>query len=454
MSLPLGEYSLKFKFIHAADVHLDGECGIATGGSVDMPTDLKSMLSNYTRRAFSRLVDLCLAEQVDFLLLAGDVFDRPDRSLSAQMFVKREMERLNSGKVDVYMCFGNHDYVNADFPKVIYPPNVHIFGSEKVEDFAVITGEEHIADVFGISFASREVRNNLSLSFPRMGGNVRERKFNIGVLHANVGGASGYQNYCPCALGDLATSDIDYWALGHVHDRRILRKSDPAVVYPGNIQGRGFHEEGAKGCYLVSVEDGELVALEFMSTDVVRWKTVKVDIAKLDAAGSDEPNLEELIDKVVECVTSAVKEEDVSCIVNTVLEGKGSFHRLLTDSSATREHVLEEIERRLSRHSVRGNALNGGVKHIWAEELEIHTQRPMDRNALVREGEFMAEFLRVSDEVIERGASHRLVNDVLSSIEGDRDMWRHLKAFGDDEVVEMVKAAQSMGIDLLLSEEE
>ena len=94
------------------------------------------------------------------------------------------------------------------------------------------------------------------------------------------------------------------------------------------------------------------------------------------------------------------------------------------------------------------------MKHIWAEELEIHTQRPMDRNALVREGEFMAEFLRVSDEVIERGASHRLVNDVLSSIEGDRDMWRHLKAFGDEEVVEMVKAAQSMGIDLLLSEEE
>lgn len=47
-------------------------------------------------------------------------------------------------------------------------------------------------------------------------------------------------------------------------------------------------------------------------------------------AGPDEPNLEELIDKVVECVTSAVKEEDVSCIVNTVLEGKGSFHRLLT----------------------------------------------------------------------------------------------------------------------------
>ncbi len=155
MSLPLGEYSLKFKFIHAADVHLDGECGIATGRSVDMPTDLKSMLSDYTRRAFSRLVDLCLAEQVDFLLLAGDVFDRPDRSLSVQMFVKREMERLNSGKVDVYMCFGNHDYVNADFPKVIYPPNVHIFGSEKVENFAVIKDEEHIADVFGISFASQ-----------------------------------------------------------------------------------------------------------------------------------------------------------------------------------------------------------------------------------------------------------------------------------------------------------
>ena len=90
--------------------------------------------------------------------------------------------------------------------------------------------------------------------FSRLG-EVDESAFTIGLLHANVGGNTDHALYAPCSLEDLAQSGIDYWALGHVHTRQVLRERTPTVVYPGNPQGRHPNETGARGVYLVEVDD-------------------------------------------------------------------------------------------------------------------------------------------------------------------------------------------------------
>ena len=92
------------------------------------------------------------------------------------------------------------------------------------------------------------------------------------MLHANVGGHPDHDSYAPCSVADLAATGLDYWALGHVHTRQVLQGEDPAVVYPGNPQGRHPGETGPRGVYLVEVDDRGGIGLDFRPTDVVRWE--------------------------------------------------------------------------------------------------------------------------------------------------------------------------------------
>ena len=103
--------------------------------------------------------------------------------------------------------------------------------------------------------------------------------FTIGLLHANVGGNPDHDLYAPCSLDDLAQSGIDYWALGHVHTRQVMRERAPTVVYPGNPQGRHPNEPGARGVYLVEVDASGSINLDFRATDTVRWEQASIDIS-------------------------------------------------------------------------------------------------------------------------------------------------------------------------------
>ncbi|MGC2781189.1 MAG: metallophosphoesterase, partial [Bradyrhizobium sp.] len=60
-----------YRFVHAADVHLDSPLRSL---ALRNP-DLADLIGNATRRAFVRIVDLCLEERVDALVLAGDLYD-------------------------------------------------------------------------------------------------------------------------------------------------------------------------------------------------------------------------------------------------------------------------------------------------------------------------------------------------------------------------------------------
>ena len=108
------------------------------------------------------------------------------------------------------------------------------------------------ATVYGVSYPTREVRENLT---PRFDGTGSAQGFVIGLLHANVGGNQYHDSYAPCTVSDLANTGFDYWALGHVHTRQMLRETGPTIVYPGNSQGRHPNEPGARGVYLVEVDD-------------------------------------------------------------------------------------------------------------------------------------------------------------------------------------------------------
>jgi DNA repair exonuclease SbcCD nuclease subunit len=270
------------KFIHASDIHLDSaQTGVSAKAGAP-----KEQLKNSTRRALANMVDLALAEEADFVLIAGDLYDGNWRDYNTGLYFAAQMSRL--ARIPVFLVYGNHDAQNVMTRRLQLPPNVVAFPSAKPKTECV---RELGLAVHGQSFADRAVVANLAAAYPP----PVDGLFNIGLLHTAADGREGHQPYAPCSLAELVAKNYDYWALGHVHDREVLWEH-PHVVFPGNLQGRHPRETGAKGCTLVRVEDGRIVAAEHRPVDVLRWAALEIDVAgAADVAAAVERVREALV---------------------------------------------------------------------------------------------------------------------------------------------------------------
>ncbi|MBW2275302.1 MAG: DNA repair exonuclease, partial [Deltaproteobacteria bacterium] len=144
-------------------------------------------------------------------------------------------------------------------------------------------------------------------------------RFDIGLLHTSLDGRPPHDDYAPCSLDTLRSKGYQYWALGHVHKREEVSR-DPWIVFPGNVQGRHIRETGPKGCSLVTVEDGEVSAVESRELDVLRWAVVSVDLAETASA-------EASIDRVREALETEQRAAgDRLLAARLVLEGRSSAH--------------------------------------------------------------------------------------------------------------------------------
>ncbi len=275
------------KFLHAADVHLDSPLR----GLVDYPGAPVERLRSATRRAMDNLVRLAVDERVDFLLIAGDLFDTECRDFNSALAAVAQMQRLHKAGIPVYMILGNHDSREEMTREIPWPPNVKLFGADRPE--TVLHAKLPLA-VHGMSYPCREVTENLAIQYPApvMG------RFNIGLLHTNAGGNPNHDSYAPTSVEELIAKRYDYWALGHIHQPAVLHES-PHIVYSGNTQGRHARELGAKGCYLVAVNDGRIETCEFRETDVARWFretiTLEPDDDSDELIGRARDRLEEVI---------------------------------------------------------------------------------------------------------------------------------------------------------------
>ncbi len=89
------------RFIHAADLHLDSPfTGIKSTNE-----NISRHLCDATFNAYKNIIDLCLVEKVDALLLAGDLYDGADRSLRAQLALVDGLNRLDEAGIRSFVCF-------------------------------------------------------------------------------------------------------------------------------------------------------------------------------------------------------------------------------------------------------------------------------------------------------------------------------------------------------------
>lgn len=325
---------MRFRFVHAADIHLDSPLR-----GLSQALEGADLLSH---RAFERVVALCLAEKVDFLLLAGDLYDKKDRSIRGRSFLREQLFKLHEAGIRTFIVHGNHDPLEQDPKGYSLPPSVKVFSTQWESVPLPDASGTVVCHVQGISYPTEKVTQNLSRLYKRVG-----PEFHIGLLHANVGENTGHANYAPCSVEDLARPGLDYWALGHVHTRKeYALSSGGRAVYPGNIQGRHINESGPRGCMLVDV-DGQQVTTRFVPTHVLAWENLAFDFSKFET-------VEALIDGAKAQVLELCENQDEGCealCLRLKLSGRGPLFRQLSSDSAWAdlEDTLRMTLRKLPR---------------------------------------------------------------------------------------------------------
>ena len=243
------------KFIHAADIHL----GRPFSGLRRSSPELGNLFLQAGYDAWDRIVTTAIDRSVDFLTLGGDVFDAPNPTVRARVAFKKGVERLHDARIPIYLAVGNHDPLKS-FPESLRTlPGLHLFGPNP--EGMRFAGQEQTDGVmiFGAGFEKAVITDNLVRKFRRDPG----VDLAIGVVHTNVAGTSGHENYSPCTLDDLKAAGMDIWCLGHVHSSEVLSQ-DPLILYPGTSQGAHINESGLRGCHLIVAQAGSAAVAEFI----------------------------------------------------------------------------------------------------------------------------------------------------------------------------------------------
>ncbi len=416
---------MTLRFIHAADLHLDSPF---TGIRAAAPENVATTLYSATFDSYQNIVDLCITEGVDALLVAGDIYDSADRSLRAQRAFIDGLQRLEAAGIRSFVCHGNHDPLDGWEARLSYPESCHRFGAE-FEAVPVFHDAPERGLVYGISYPTRDVYANLVARL----GQVDESAFTIGLLHANVGGNTDHALYAPCSLDDLAQSGIDYWALGHVHTRQVLRQHAPTVVYPGNPQGRRPNETGSRGVYLVEVDDNRNISLDFRPTDTVRWERVSIDISALET----EQDLLNQIDDAMQNLLDGA--EGRSVVIRMTLTGRGEVNQFLRQSGAA-EQLLASVNGQWAER----------LPFVWCERVEDETAATIDRDALRSGEDFLAEVLRTADQIREEPATLR---DGLAELYQHRRFRQHLADLTEEDIASLLDEAEALAVNLLAADD-
>ena len=411
-----------FRFIHCSDLHIDSPFK----GLSSIEPKLAEILRKSTYQAFQNIVDLAIKEEVEAVLIAGDIYDGSDKSLEAQLKFRSGLQKLSDSGIDTFIVNGNHDPLDGWSASLNWPERVHLYSGNHTESFPITKNGKVKAHIYGISYPTRDVRENLALKFTRS-----KQGFAIGLLHCNVGHQAGHDNYAPCTIEDLVASKMDYWALGHIHRFQVLRESEPAIVYSGNSQARHMREMGEKGCCLVTLNPSAPPVIKFIATDVVRFVQDEVDL-------SGTISLEEVIHAArAKCENFADQVKEREIYFNLLLTGRTQVHAELN-----RKTVLEDLQEEI------GTYFKGRIPSIWVN-LKLNTLGVYDIDSLRQGKDFVADLINLF-EIEEKAESFSELEEFIKPMFENWQGKKYLKSLTNQEMKDVLIQAKSLCLDKLL----
>ncbi|MCM3567905.1 DNA repair exonuclease [Neobacillus mesonae] len=357
----------EISFIHAADLHLDSPMA----GLKFLPESIFTRIKESTFTALKKITKTAIEQKVDFVILAGDLYDGEDRSLKAQSRFRTEMIKLKEQGIPVYVIHGNHDHLHGSWVNIEMPENVHEFGSE-VETKKLHTESGNDVHLYGFSYPERNVWERKIEDYRKEEG----ADFHIGILHGNEHSGTEHDNYAPFTVKELQEKGFDYWALGHIHKRTILSENPP-IIYPGNIQGRNRKETGSKGFYHVHLSEIES-NISFIETSDIVWEEVEID------AGSQETFHE--IFQLCQSVMNQLRKEGKGTLLTVQLKNiKLKDEREWNSLHQELQGLLQEDEQEED-------------SFVWVVKLEIFEANKLNKDQLKTETGFYSELFQTIEQ--------------------------------------------------------
>lgn len=382
------------RFLHMADLHLGSP--LRTIGA--QSEAIRNALSDATYRAFSTAIDVAIDEAVDFVVIAGDLYDRESRSIRANQFAVDQFDRLNDHDIPCYLCYGNHDPLGDQAEMLELPENVHVFGHETVGIVEHPIDGSTEARIFGQSYRTSSDSRKMHEGYSPPDATVP----NIGLLHTGLDPDAG--KYAPCSETDLREIDhMHYWALGHIHQQRIY-PGTPTIAYPGIPQGRDVTEPTMGGSFLVEVSPTDDPQVQFVPTSPIVWHDVVVDVDELDEQPSNVTDVERLLIEEAERIQNRDDEAhlpdlDIQLapsgwspeghICRWTLSGRGEVYELLEEEDEVDAFLTERLRSTFDRET----------PFVWTESVQNRVRQPLPNIDVLREEDpVLNEFFDIVDE--------------------------------------------------------
>jgi len=317
------------KFIHAAGVMVDHQ--VRDTGPCD--DKVRSKLVNATLLSFERIIEACIDNEVDFLLLTGDTFDETDRSLRARVALREGFRCLEEVDIDVFIVSGPRDSQDAWASFKDLPDNVSLFVPEVDEPTAIMRNGNVLATLQAC--LGRSTGNAVQQDETSSMGQSRIGPFRIGIIPPFA--SSGTTPDESVVDTWLSAHRVDYLAVPLPFTRTTITRMEQIAHGPGPATSMTRSDCGPAGCSLVTVEARSSIATETIVTSPVRRETINITIG-------ETATWDQLMSAMREYVESLPSLERASVLIlNWVLTGSGSLYESLQNEDAEDE-LFELLE--------------------------------------------------------------------------------------------------------------
>ena len=396
------------RLVHASDLHLERPLY----GLAEIPDHLRELLIEAPYHAAEQVFETALAEDVDAVLLAGDVLDVDRAGPPAIVLLLDQFARLGERNIPIYWAGGSVDAPDSWPRSVMLPKNVHVFPIGHVESFDLARAGETIARVQGTSCREDGVIDAKGFHRDVHG------LFTIGVAHGTSDSA-GHE-------GDR----VHYMALGGRHQQQTVDTEPGIAHYCGTPQGRGPNETGPHGCTVITVDDTHKAKTKFVATDAVRW----IDQAMEVTATTKE---EQLHERMVERLDKLqAQHPGIDLFVRWNIRGTGPLVNRLRPNSLADE-LLVDLRRKFGERA----------PYIWS--VSISCDSPLSVPAEWYDQEScLGDFLRVVRDFETQESAFDLRHFLPDNVRDE--FLESIASVGvKDERAELLCRASKLGVDLL-----
>ncbi len=397
-----------FRFIHASDFHLERPLG-----DLDvLPGHLRDALATAPFRAAQSVLDAALVENVDFLVLSGDLLNPAMAGPRGMSLLLSHFDRLHQKNKPVFWAAAAADDPTRWPEAVPLPPNVTLFPKNRAVSVPVQRAGRTLCNVVG---RSSEGRSQLHVPSFRVD---PTDEFTIAVGSGTADADS------------LAEGRFHYWALGGEHQRTVIEGGGKSgAVYCGSPQGRSLDEPGPHGYTIVDIDADQNARLHAVECDTFRYCRADIDGSELATSGDIRSLLGQRIARL--------------------LHDNGSRHLIIGWNIVLRSESLHVVGDPAELLSWLRREYGHGAPSAWTAKLTIRPPKKYPKN-WCEEDTILGDFLRASERHAKAGG--RELN-LAPFTEEHAGLAKHLASMLSDVQTavrgELLDEATLVGVELL-----